>query len=228
MKRVTPIINELLAGWKLIPVALEPNDTCRVLEKSCGIDYLLTNDEQVYGVKSKVQYGKNYRTFTVSKNEYAKRSAAFESSSLRPYYTMQGYLDGNKIIGLGLITTADLLSFIKRGLAEERGKFYVCSWDALKSAGYEVREYSAQEKGHDTADIESFVRLEPLGSKQGNEDKQETVAKKWHEAWHEAYQQYLAEQQHEENCEENCAECAMREVCEGLSAILNGETNMSK
>ena len=195
MKRVTPILNELLAGWKLIPVVLEPNDTCIVLEKSCGIDYLLTNNEQVYGLRSKVQYDKNYRTFTVSKNEYAKHSASFESSSLRPYYTMQVYLDGSEIIGLGLITTADLLSFIKRGLAEERGKFYVCSWDALKSAGYDVREYSAQEKEHDTADIRNFVRLEqPLGSKQWNEEEQETVAKKLHEAWHEAYQQYLEEQ----------------------------------
>ena len=220
MKRVTPIINELLAGWKLIPASELENEACNVLGKYCGIDYLLTNDEQVYGLSSKVLYGKNYRTFTVSKNEYAKRSAAFESSSLRPYYTMQGYFDGNKIIGLGLIKTVDLLSFIKKGLAEERGKSYVCNWDVMKSAGYDVREYSAQVKGHDTADIGSFVRLEPLGSKQRDEEKQETVAKKWHEAWHEAYQQYL-EEQHDE---ENCAECDAREVCEGLSAILNFST----
>lgn len=224
MKRVTPIINELLAGWKLIPVAGQQDEACNALDKTCGIDYLLTNDEQVYGVSSKVQYGKNYRTFTLSKGAYEKRSEALSSGSVLPHFTMQGYVNGGEIIGLAIVETEDLLDFIERRLAEERGRFYVCNWDAMNAAGYDVREYnSVQEKGHNAA--ASFVRVEP------QEDNPE---KKLHEMWHEAYQRYLAEQDAEvagtssskhkvAEDEENCAECAMREVCEGLSAILDKE-----
>lgn len=196
MKRVTPIINELLAGWKLIPVAGQQNEACNALEKYCGIDYLLTNDEQVYGLSSKVQYGKNYRTFTLSKSEYAKRNEASDTRCMLPDYTMQGYVNNGEIIGLAMVETEALLNFIERRLAEERGKFYVCGWDKLRDAGYDVREYnSEQEDGKAEA-------LSP--------DTQEKVK------WHEAYQRNLAEQ-HEE---ENCAECDMREVCNTLEKFL--------
>ena len=50
---------------------------------------------------------------------------------LIPYYTMQVYIDDNKIIGLGLIKTVELMQFIVNGHAEEKSSFYVCSWDDL-------------------------------------------------------------------------------------------------
>ena len=44
---------------------------------------------------------------------------------------MQVYIDDNKIIGLGLIKTVELMQFIVNGHAEEKSSFYVCSWDDL-------------------------------------------------------------------------------------------------
>ena len=64
--------------------------------------------------------------------------------TISPYYTMQVYIDDGRIIGLGLVKTADLKSFIDSGYAMDiktrEGKFSVCHWDDLRLAGYTVKE----------------------------------------------------------------------------------------
>ena len=102
-------MNNLLGGWSLVAAG---NDyVSKILGITCGINYLLLckGSTNVYGVSSHVQHGKNYRTFTVPKKEYEKLSEAFASGGMRPYYTMHVYIDGNRIIGLGLIETVDLM-----------------------------------------------------------------------------------------------------------------------
>ncbi|MBR0034821.1 MAG: hypothetical protein IJP54_04005, partial [Synergistaceae bacterium] len=68
IKQAEPILSEMLSSWHLIPV--EGDDyASKVLEFTCGIDYLLICEgtPNVYGVASRIQSGKNYRTCTVPK-----------------------------------------------------------------------------------------------------------------------------------------------------------------
>ena len=135
-----PIVNELLSEWQLIPVAGRDDRVCRILANMCGIEYLLCSKTAIHGVTVCVQHGKNDRTFMVSKD-----SLENDDGSLAPYYAMQVYVLDGKIIGLGLVKTKDLTDFIDSGFASEcregEAKFYVCHWDDLRLAGYEVKEY---------------------------------------------------------------------------------------
>lgn len=160
VKQAAPIIGLLMSGWELIPVEGQANEVCRMLDMECGIDYLLyaKYSGQVYGLASRVQYGRNYRTFTVrkeresgAKTEYKKRVASQDYGGLSPQYTMQAYVKDGEINGLALVKTEDLLKFIEKGLADEgktgvnrdgQATFYICDWDKLREAGYAVKEYS--------------------------------------------------------------------------------------
>ena len=143
IKSAEPIVNELLSEWRLVPVEGRDDTACRILAKTCGIDYLLCSQTGIHGVTVCVQHGKNDRTFMVS-----KESTSNDTGSLTPYYAMQVYVEDGKIIGLGLVKTEDLTDFIDSGFAlehqEGQVKFYVCHWDDLRLAGYEVKEYSAE------------------------------------------------------------------------------------
>ncbi len=161
--QVKPVIEELLPNWHMMKVEGEDNEVCQLLDMSCGIDYLLHSEQSslVVGVSSRVQYGKNYRTFTVRKDrasgvltEHQKRTQAISRGGLYPLYSVQSYIgDNGELAGLGIVRTADLSEFIGRGLAREKttgadkigqAEFYVCSWDKLKYAGYNVLEYPVQ------------------------------------------------------------------------------------
>ena len=160
VEQAAPIIGLLMSGWELIPVEGQANEVCRVLDMQCGIDYLLYSkcSGQVYGLASRVQYGRNYRTFTVrkeresgAKTEYKKRIDASTYGGLSPQYTMQAYVKDGEINGLAVVKTEDLLNFIEKGFADEgrtgankdgQATFYICDWDKLREAGYAVKEYS--------------------------------------------------------------------------------------
>ncbi len=73
-------------------------------------------------------------------------------------------MDDNRIIGLGLIKTVDLMQFIVNGHAEEKGSFYVCSWDDLREAGLDVMEYRAEpeEEPDDDKDEEDDEELDDI------------------------------------------------------------------
>lgn len=158
------ILTNLLSGWTLVPVESGNDFTSKILAYTCGINYLMLRNgtTNVYGVHNHTQYGKNYRTFTVPKSSYEKRIDALSTGGLRPYYTMQVYVDDNRIIGLGLIKTVDLMQFIVNGHAEEKGSFYVCSWDDLREAGLDVMEYRAEpeEEPDDDEDEEDDEELD--------------------------------------------------------------------
>ena len=154
-----PIVRGLLSDWHLVPVEGKDDTVSRILDTACGIDYLLCSPTapNVYGVASRVQYGKNYRTFTVRKEresgaetEYSKRIKSIAHGGLSPYYTMQAYVEDGEISGLAIVKTNDLMEYIERGFADQaktredkagQAKFYVCGWDDMRRAGYSVKEY---------------------------------------------------------------------------------------
>lgn len=158
--KAKPILKTLLSDWDIVQVEGEDNAACKILDQSCGIDYLLTSPKSslILGIASRVQYGKNYRTFTVRKSresgvltEYQKRQQAISLGAIYPKYTMQAYVQGEEIDGLAIVRTADLIEFINRGYAEEKSTlsdkvgqatFFVCKWDIMKFAGYEIKEWN--------------------------------------------------------------------------------------
>ena len=161
--QVVSVIEELLPDWHMVQVEGDDNKICQLLNMSCGIDYLLHSEKSslVIGLASRVQYGRNHRTFTVKKTrdsglltEHQKRTQAISRGGLYPLYSVQSYIgDDGELAGLGIVKTADLSEYILRGLAVEKktgtdkivqAEFYVCHWDKLKYAGYNVLEYPAR------------------------------------------------------------------------------------
>lgn len=141
VEQAEPILSGLMNGWHLIPVGNMKDEVNKILNIDCGIDYLLYSEvtRDAYGVAVRVQFGKNYRTFTVPKE---RESGTKTAGLIFPYYTMQVYIDGERLIGLGLVKTVDLMSFIDRGFASNKtGKFHVCHFDDLRLAGYTVKEF---------------------------------------------------------------------------------------
>ncbi|MBQ9433768.1 MAG: hypothetical protein IJU26_06080 [Synergistaceae bacterium] len=93
---------------------------------------------------------------------------------------MQVYLSGDKIIGLGMIETDDLMEFIERGLAEANWKYYVCKWDALREAEYAVMEYRVEPEAEDTAKKEAsqkHFRVYKNGQEYKDEEAMHELAK---------------------------------------------------
>ena len=153
-KEAESILNRLLSGWCLIPMDVNDGNVSRLLSKKCGIDYLLIKEgfNNVYGVSSHFHYNKNDRTFIVSKADYETMIEASNLGGLMPHFTMQVYIDGNRILGLGLIETIDLLKFIASGKAKDKKRYYICGWDDLRKAGFAVMEYSAEEQDKEDAE----------------------------------------------------------------------------
>ena len=159
LKKINPIIKEMLPEWELLQVEGKEDKICKILDMSCGIDYLLHSKKSslILGVGSRVQRDENYRTFTVRKEretgnltEYQKRNQAILLGGIYPFYSLQAYIKEDKVLGLAITKTSDLLEFIKNGYAEEKKTktdkigqaiFYVCRWDKMKYCGYKVLEY---------------------------------------------------------------------------------------
>lgn len=157
--KIKPIIASFWPNWKLIPVEGENNEICKLLDMSCGVDYLLYSQDLslVYGIASRVQYGVNYRTFTVRKErdggavtEYEKRISAIYSNAFYPKFTMQAYIIGDNVAGLAIVQTKALMKFITDGWAEVKhtnsdkigqAEFYACKWDIMKKLRCPILEY---------------------------------------------------------------------------------------
>lgn len=108
VERARPIIANLLNGGEIIPVEGDDNEVCKLLDMTCGTDYLQAYKDKglVWGVASRIQTVKRgfkpYNTFTVRKaretgatTEYEKRAYAIKHGGVYPFLTMQAYVDEN-------------------------------------------------------------------------------------------------------------------------------------
>jgi hypothetical protein len=135
----------------------------RALDIEAGVDlWLVQNAGGIRGVASRVQRGKNWRTFTIRKErrtgvetEYAKRREALENELLYPALTLHGYVtsDGVALLGFGVAQTRDLIAMIEQHqyddvkmTREDRNDgiatFYVISWDNVRDGGYYFIEHA--------------------------------------------------------------------------------------
>lgn len=169
MKQIEPIICRLLKCDNLKTVEGVDNEVCKILDLSCGIDYLEIRDKtgQPRGIANRVQWvtGNPYNTFTIRKSresgattEFEKRKTSIKDGGLYPHLTMHTYVESgtNKLLSLGIARTTDIMNYIdnyspkERMSVDEKGKawFYCCSWDDMLDKGYYVLK-STLHKGND-------------------------------------------------------------------------------
>lgn len=121
-----------------------PHDALHVdLDICAGIDAYQRGRFTLRGITSRIQWGKDYRTFTIrlwrpngSPTEYEKRLEVLkhrDEGYLYPYWTIQAYLTapGGDLPSVAVAKTAELYRFI----------------EAYKAAGYDLPRYQAEQGG---------------------------------------------------------------------------------
>lgn len=155
-KIIKPTLEKALGGWMITVEGDTLNETAKLLDTLAGIDLWFVNQERgMRGIASRIQYSKNWRTFTIrlerdtgTKTEYEKRKYAIENNYLYPVITYQAYLcDGG---GMAMAYTKDIMEYIGNGFAyikhtneeqEGQASFFVVKWDDFKAKGYAFQEF---------------------------------------------------------------------------------------
>lgn len=154
---VWPCIADHLGNGALILVEDVTEDTMRKsLDQLAGIDaWHIHNKYGIRGIGSRIQVGKNWRTFTVrykrdsgAETEYEKRKRAINSEHgwIYPHLTVQAYLETwqGPLFGVCIAKTKDIIEYVSNGCCEfnrtNNSSFAVVSWDGLKQCGCEIIE----------------------------------------------------------------------------------------
>lgn len=115
---------------ELISTELEGGKLAEIFDTCAGIDAVHVWRGNVRGVAVRVQWGNNYKTFTIrykrhtgAPTEYAKRLAAIRGNdgALYPYLTIQAYADkrnNGSLLGYAVVKTSDLYQYVEGRLNE--------------------------------------------------------------------------------------------------------------
>jgi hypothetical protein len=171
MEVVYPKISNWFGGGELIPVELvTKSDMAEKLDIYSGIDnWILITNEGIRGISSRVQYGKDWGTFTIrrkrvtsARTEYEKLLYAIENDYLHPYWFVQSYInkkdkdllqgERKELLNAAMCKTRDLISYIKLGQINRdfeirevvnygEANFFVVYWKDLREK-YEVKIYN--------------------------------------------------------------------------------------
>jgi len=183
LRVVWPAIQSMVGGGKIIPIESITNDAMTdMLDKYSGIDaWHLSDEKQVRGVASRVQWRYPWDTFTVrysrdsgAKTEYEKRKADISSGAgwLYPHLTVQAFIAGAKgekgdLMSVAVIKTKDLIdacsSVLNGGLDPKycgirrtgNASFIWTSWDWLKQQGYPIKIARFSTSPHAIASIKT-------------------------------------------------------------------------
>jgi hypothetical protein len=87
------------------------------LDRTAGIDNWMLTGDLLTGIASRIQYGPNaYLTFTLRKakingatTEYSKRSRAIADEALYPKWTIQAYVENDKLLAAAAVKTRHLV-----------------------------------------------------------------------------------------------------------------------
>ena len=161
IEKIKPIICKLLMCDSIVTVEGVNNDVCKLLDLTCGIDYLKVTDKagNVSGIANRIQWidppWPPFNTFTIRKGresgvetEFTKRKKAIDNGGLYPYLTMHTYVEAGteRLLSLAVAKTTDIIDYIIKHKPEERysvdskGKawFYFCPWADMIDKGYRV------------------------------------------------------------------------------------------
>jgi hypothetical protein len=155
-RHIKPALEKVLMGGLITVEGNTLDETAKLLDTLGGIDlWMVDKSRGIRGVASRIQYEKNWRTFTIraeresgAKTEYEKRKYAIDNDYLYPVVTYQAYIDCGTI-SIGVAYTKDLIDFIDKGLAytkhtkddqDGQASFWVIKWDKFKNGGYKFIE----------------------------------------------------------------------------------------
>ena len=94
-KLIKPTLERALQGGLITVEGNTIDETAKLLDTLAGIDLWFVNKERgMRGIASRIQYSKNWRTFTIrlerdtgTKTEYEKRKYAIDNNYLYPVIT---------------------------------------------------------------------------------------------------------------------------------------------
>lgn len=158
VKRYEYTILKLLNASKLIACENKDDEVAKLLDRSCGIDYILVSEDghTSRGLACRLQedrFNEKYRTFTVRRSrdsgvetEYKKKKKAIEGGGLYPSLTLQGYIDteNDRIDRLAVVRTEELIDYCENDRPDIRhtgrgnvgqASFYVVDWDRYRASG---------------------------------------------------------------------------------------------
>lgn len=161
MERLKPLISQLLESDGLITVEGVDNEVCKLLDVTCGIDYLDVKygTEIINGIANRVSWiwvgRRPFNTFTIRKSrennsmtEIHKRIEQIQKKGLYPQRTMHVYVecDTDRLLSIGVARTEDIIDYILKynppfkPSEDEHGKawFFYCSWQDMIAKGYNV------------------------------------------------------------------------------------------
>ncbi|HEY3320852.1 MAG TPA: hypothetical protein VGP72_10345 [Planctomycetota bacterium] len=157
---VWPAVAPLLGGGELIQVeTAASSDFAMKLDRLAGIDAIQALDGRLYGLATRVQWGKSYGGYSVrwsrasgNSTEFAKRLESIRASgSLYPHWTIQAYCSEPRtghLLAAAACRTADLIGLLADGqpgrdfrvITNKDGgsSFAAVSWSAMITRGLAV------------------------------------------------------------------------------------------
>jgi hypothetical protein len=138
------VLPKLISG-DIISIEQQENEILLLFDRYSGIDYIRKNNIGLQGIASRVQFGKNWDTFTIraqrhsgAKTEYQKRLEQIENGYFYPYFTMQAYFDNRQnmnLLSICIIKTIDLYYEIENNpnVSKQQSDniFYFIKWSDL-------------------------------------------------------------------------------------------------
>lgn len=124
------------------------------MDKLSGIDLIREDNHGLQGVAARVQFGSNFKTFTIRskrksgvKTELEKRFEQIKHGYFYPAFTLQAYFDCREKLNLqsiAIIKTVDLYSFIEtvpdKIYTQKSDNFFkFCYWRDLKKRGFDIK-----------------------------------------------------------------------------------------
>lgn len=124
------------------------NEVLRMFDAYSGIDLIGNNNNQIYGIASRIQYNVAYNTFTIryarhtgTKTEYAKRIHAIKNGYMYPRFTLQAYVKDEQIVSAAIMLTVDLYNFMDENPSMVHTKCSDNEFKFVKWADIETSKY---------------------------------------------------------------------------------------
>ena len=161
VRLVWPVLHQHCAAFRgsgLRMIEGHPQDLITSeLDRSAGIDAYERSVFGLRGITSRVQWGYNYRTFTIrmerpngALTEYAKRLITLQRRDegyFYPYWMIHAYIDrpGGKLLAVGVAKTIELYQYIEQcrqsgrpcreRVSQEGERFLLVGWEEYRRTG---------------------------------------------------------------------------------------------
>ena len=133
---------------------LKDNNELQQVLDFAGIDYMYAENGLVKGLAMRIQKGKCWDTFTIRKSRYSgtetefeKRKFAIENYGIYPYFTVQAYIEDDKLSGLAICKTKDLWDMILKNRCytvkcSDNASFYIVKWSDMERLDKYIRVFT--------------------------------------------------------------------------------------